>query len=148
MTAAKGNPAIEALAPLVGRWATEMVFPGKPEPFRGEVSFAWIDGGAFLEMRSEGEPGGPPRSVAVIGHDQDRHGYQMLYFDERGVSRIYAMAFDGMAWALSRDQGGFAQRFEARISDDGATISGSWSKSSEGAPFEHDFAITYRRMPT
>jgi hypothetical protein len=140
------NPALTDLAPLVGRWSLEAVFPAsRDQPVRGEVAFDWTENAAFLAMRSTMEAGGPPNGVAVIGRDEAGPDYRMLYFDERGVSRVYAMSFGADGWRLWRGAPGFWQRFHGVFGEDGAQIKGAWEKSPDGAAWEHDFAVTYRR---
>jgi len=60
----------------------------------GHTSFEWIEGGAFLIMHSEIDEPGVPSGVAIFGGDDSVEGYSMLYFDERGVSRIYEASFN------------------------------------------------------
>ena len=75
--------------------------------------------------------------------------YVVHYFDARGVSRIYAMTFDGGRWTLLRDapdfsEFAFAQRFVADVESD--VIRGRWETAPEkGAPWELDFELTYTR---
>ena len=91
-------PSLKDLEALVGEWTIAIAFPADPAtPVRGSVSFAWLEGGAFLIMRSGVEWTGPSGSVAVIGRDDAATIYTMLYFDARGVSRVYEMCFgDGV----------------------------------------------------
>jgi hypothetical protein len=56
---------------------------------------------------------------------------------------------DGV-WTLTRESADFSplafrQRFTGTFSPDGNTISGAWEKCFNGAGWEHDFALTYRR---
>jgi hypothetical protein len=39
----------------------------------------------------------------------------------------------------------FQQRFTGTFSQDGHTITGAWETRFEGAGWEHDFTLTYRR---
>jgi hypothetical protein len=53
-------------------------------------------------------------------------------------------------WTLTRESPDFTpldfrQRFIGTFSEDGNTISGAWEKNLNGAGWEHDFALTYRR---
>jgi hypothetical protein len=142
------NPALKDLEPLVGEWSVEIAFPTDPvTTVRGSVSFAWLDGGAFLVMRSGGiEWSGPSSSIGVVGRDDIVETYSMLYFDARGVSRIYEMSFDDGVWKQWRSAPGFSQRFTGTLGDDGSTIMARWEKSSDGAHWDHDFDLTYTRL--
>jgi hypothetical protein len=140
------NPVLEPLNVLIGEWTAEITFAADPSaPLHGKVSFDWTEGGAFLIMHSKIEQAGPPASVSVIGRDDSSENYSMLYFDERGVSRIYAMSLKDGVWTMWRDAPGFHQRFSGAFDDDGDTILAQWEKSSDGLSWEHDFDLTYRR---
>jgi len=88
----------------------------------------------------------PPIATWIIGRDEASVDYSVLYSDDRGVSRIYAMSLRDNRWRLWRDSAQFAQRFEATLSDDRNSIAGQWEKSSDGREWEHDFNVTYTRL--
>lgn len=139
------NPALERLDALAGAWAIEVAHPLVPTPIAGgRVTFEWLEGGFLLQRADPGNPD-YPSSVAVIGGDDVTGRYAMHYFDSRGISRIYEMRLGDGAWELWREAPGFSQRFTGTFSDDGATIVGRWEKSSDGATWELDFGMTYRR---
>ena len=71
----------------------------------------------------------------------------MLYFDSRGISRVYQMSLseDGI-WKMWREAPGFFQRFTGKISKDGNTITARWERSNSGVFWEHDFDLTYTRL--
>src|ERR1044071_1794810 len=97
--AAKPNPALQPLAGLVGTWKTEGTHPLVPgKTFHGQTSFSWIEGGAFLIMRSQIDEPEIPSGIAVFGTDDKTGEWSMLYFDERGVSRRYEMSFASNVW--------------------------------------------------
>ena len=58
------------------------------------------------------------------------------------------MRFSEGIWRLWRDNPGFSQRFEGRVSPDRRTITSHWEKSIDGTTWEHDFDITYRATGT
>jgi hypothetical protein len=70
----------------------------------------------------------------------------MLYFDSRGVSRIYQMSLSVGVWKLWRDFPGFSQRFTGTFSDDKNVLTARWEKSTDGSKWEHDFNITYKKV--
>jgi len=96
-------------------------------------------------MRTGPKPSTPPEAVWLIGRDESTPDYKVLYFDSRGVSRVYEMSFAGGVWKMWRETPAFRQRYEGNISDDGNTITARWEKSSDGVRWEHDFDITYTR---
>jgi hypothetical protein len=144
------NPALERLGIFVGEWEVEitsMSFQAdKTAVVRGRASFEWMEGGAFLLQRSEVPHSDFPRSTSIMGPDDKAETYCMLYFDSRGVSRIYQMSFDGGTWQLWRDFPGFSQRFIATFGDDNNLITARWEKSTDGSNWELDFNETYTRV--
>jgi len=144
--AAKPNPALQPLSVLIGNWSTTGTHPQVPgKTFHGRTSFAWIEGGAFLIMRSQIDEPEIPSGIAVFGTDDKTGEWSMLYFDERGVSRRYEMSFASNVWKWWRNAPGFSQRFTGTISSDGRTIVGRGELSKDGVNWEGDLALTYTR---
>jgi hypothetical protein len=136
------NPALAELEPLVGEWEVEVPqFPGQ----RGRVTCEWLEGGAYLRYHAE-PPEPAPTSTLLIGRDDSSEAYTVLFYDSRGVSRVYQMGFDAGNWTMSRQAPGFWQRFSATMSTDRATIRGAWEKSPDGSTWEHDFDLIYTRV--
>ena len=146
----QSNLALDALSPFIGEWdidITSMSFREDSSVVeRGHSSFAWLEGGAFLVQHSEISASDFPRSVAVMGPDEEAATYTMLYSDSRGVSRIYRMTFSGGIWTLWRDFPGFSQRFHGTFSEDGRIITARWERSSDGSNWERDFELTYTKI--
>ena len=119
------NPALKDLAILAGEWEMELFgaqfLPGPTDTVRGYASFAWVEDGALLEMR-QGARSPNPDAVWVIGRDESLANYEALYYDSRGVSRIYAMSFEKGLWKMWRNSQGFSQRYEGRLSKDSTRI--------------------------
>jgi hypothetical protein len=135
------NPALAPLAVLIGHWHVEVPqFPGQP----GLVTFEWLEGGAYLRQYSV-PPEPVPTATVVIGRDDASGAYAALYYDSRGVSRVYQMSFDGGVWRMWREAPGFWQRFSATVGADGDSLRGAWEKSPDGSTWEHDFDIVYTR---
>jgi hypothetical protein len=144
------NPALKALEGLVGEW--EMVLsnasflPRPSDTIQGQVSFAWVQDGAFLLLRMGDKPPGPPAAIWLISRDESAPGYTVLYYDSRSVSRVYEMSFSQGVWKMWRNAPGFHQRYEGTVSKDAKTITARWEKSGDGATWEHDFDVTYTRI--
>src|SRR5687767_9297813 len=78
------NPALEPFRVLVGNWETTGTHLLIPDTvLHGRTSFEWLEGGAFLVMRSEIDEPGVPSGIAIFGSDDASNEYFMLYFDER-----------------------------------------------------------------
>ena len=86
--ARKSNPALQPLAFLIGEWSTAGTHPAMPgENLPGMTSFAWIEGGAFLVMRSQTDHEDFPDGVAIFGSDNVLGTLTMCWFDQRSASR-------------------------------------------------------------
>ena len=93
-------PALQRLDALVGEW--ELENPQYPE-VRGRATFEWLEGGAFLVQHSEVDHAAVPNATMIIGRDESTETYCILYYDSRGVSRVYQMSlFDGV-WKMCRE---------------------------------------------
>jgi hypothetical protein len=136
------NPALQRLDALVGEW--ELENPQYPE-VRGRATFEWLEGGAFLVQHSEVDDAAVPNATMIIGRDESTETYCIVYYDSRGVSRVYQMSlFDGV-WKMWREAPGFSQRFSGAFGDNGQTITGRWERSSDGVHWEHDFDLMYKK---
>jgi hypothetical protein len=141
------NPALKHLAVLIGEWTVEVVFPLAPgETVRGQATFEWLEGGCFLAQRSSADHPDAPSGLLVTGCDDTTGRCTTLYYDSRGVSRIYETSLRDGVWKQWRDAPGFAQRFTGTLADDGNTIDGTWELSQDGQTWEPDFTGTYRRV--
>jgi len=140
------------LARLAGTWEFEPLIEGRSTG-RGRATFEWIEGGAFLLERSTADwtdPGwvesAPGTTLAVIGFDDTTDEVVQLYADDRGVFRVYRGTLTDEEWRLQRAAPDFHQRFVGVFGDGGRTIEGRWETSSDGAAWELDFPITYRKV--
>jgi hypothetical protein len=90
-------------------------------------------------------------SFCCSAADLKTGAYTQHYYDSRGVVRLYVMSLAEGVWTLSRESPDFTplefrQRFIGTFSEDQNTISGAWETGRNGASWEHDFALTYRRI--
>src|SRR4051812_45572296 len=148
---------IESLAPLIGEWSMEAIFPPTSPAFGMEAAgvartvFEYLPGERFVVQRWEVPHPAAPDGIAIIGWDDGGQSLLQHYFDSRGVARLYQMSLDGGVWTLARTEADFspldfAQRFSATFDDDGHTINGRWELSEDGSRWEHDFELRYRRL--
>ena len=136
---------VDELEPLVGEWTTEVRMPGRDEVVRGRATFEWLEGGGYLIQRAVMDDPVFPRGVMVIGPDAAGERVVQLYFDSRGVARIYDVSFADGVLRLWRDGPDFAQRYSGRLSADATTIDGAWEICEDGETWRHDFALTYSK---
>jgi hypothetical protein len=109
----------------------------------GRATFEWLDGRRFLIWRSHYDHPEIPDAIAITGVTNDQ--LSMHYFDFRGVYRVYSVSMSPGTWRFSLDAPGFSQRFTGTFSDDGNTITGRGQFSRDGASWEDDLALTYRK---
>ena len=136
--------ALTRLEPLLGVWTVGVEAFGIDS---GRSTFEWALGGSYLLHRSV-MPGPVPDSLGVIAPDDD--GFTVHYFDSRGVTRLYAMTFDGTTWTQAREAEDFSpltfrQRFTGVLEDGGQTIRARWEHDREG-DWDTDFEMVYRRI--
>lgn len=141
------NPALRPFGAFIGEWQTTGSHPYLPGTvLHGRTSFDWLEGGAFLIMRSEIDEPRVPDGVAIFGSDDVAKKLFMLYFDERGVSRRYDVTMTGNRLNWWRDEAGFSQRFVITIAEEGSTMLGGGEMSRDGAAWEKDLELTYTRI--
>lgn len=139
MDQSKPNPALKELGVLVGGWEMDTtLFSGAQGTLK--VTFEWQLGGAVLVEDMSGN------ATWIIGRDESVASYSVLYFDARGVSRIYEMTLEDGVWKIWRDAPGFSQRFTGIFSDDRNSIAARWEICTDGSNWEHDFDVTYKRI--
>ena len=138
------NPALKPLEVLIGDWQTTGSHPYLPNTtLLGRVSFEWLEGGAFLIMRSEIDNPKFPAGVAIFGSDEASQEIFMLHFDERGISRKYNVSMAGNQLKWWRDEPSFSQRVTITIEDDGNKMVSKGEMSRDGAAWEDDLSLTY-----
>lgn len=147
MTLSIPNPALEPLNALVGEWSTTGSHPMMPNvSLKGHATFEWIEGGAYLKINSEIDHPEFPTGMAIIGSDNDSEQMQVLYFDERKISRIYNFSIEGNVWKWWRNDPKFSQRFTVEISEDGNTMISKGEMCRDGKNWEGDLDLTYTRV--
>jgi len=142
------NPRLQALAVLVGEWATVGTHPMLPgKTFHGHASFTWLESGAFLLFHSHIDEPEIPNGVAILGTDDSNpDAGAMLYFDVRNVSREYRWTISSNVWTWSRDELGFSQRMVLTIVNDVLRIEAKGQMSRNGKSWEPDLQLTYTRI--
>jgi hypothetical protein len=139
------HPGFDAWLWLIGTWSTEATHPGLHDTVvSGEATFEWLEDQHFLIHRTHYDHPELPDAVAVIGVVDGR--LLMHYFDVRGVHRTFTVEITADTWRYWNDTPGFAQRFTGTLSDDGTAITGLGELSRDGAAWEDDLTITYRRV--
>lgn len=145
--ALRPNPKLRALEVLIGTWDTVGTHPYLPgRTLHGRASFEWLAGGAFLLFRSEVDAPEIPSGIAIIGSDDAIGELQMLYFDERAVSRKFDVSIEGNLVRWQRSSPDFSQRMTLTVTDDGKTIVSQGEMRRDGGAWEPDLELTYSRI--
>jgi hypothetical protein len=140
------NPALKKLAILIGDWEITGKHRLIPNAVTGKVKFSWFNGESFLIMSTDFNQSGPPNSTAIIGSDDKAEKLSMLYFDERGVSRIYEVEFFDNTLEIWRNYPGFSQRYKGSIKDNRNIIEGVWELCEDDINWKKDLEITYTKI--
>lgn len=152
------SAALARLDVFVGEWIVAASFPAdRPVPSnqnegpQARSRFEWALDGQFLLQRTEIPIPKAPDSLTIVGVDPNTGAYTQHYYDSRGVVRLYAMSLADGVWTLTRESADFSpldfrQRFTGTFGDDGNVITGAWEICFNDADWEHDFALTYRRV--
>jgi hypothetical protein len=142
--AQKINEGMKPFEFLIGDWrttGTHPMVPGKSLP--GRTSFAWHEGGAFLIMRNEVNEPGFPDGVAIIGSDKAAGRFSMIYFVERGVSRIMDVRAGDQTVTWRHDNPNMAQCLT--ITKQGDRLVSNGRMSENGGPWKHDLSQVFER---
>ena len=140
------NPALKRLEPLVGEWRTTGTHPGVPNTIlHGRVSFAWLEGGAFLVSRSQ--VGHPlfPDGISIFGSDDAAGTVFVSYFDERGISRKYEVTIKDTGFTMERVDPKFSQRMTYAIAFGGKRIVNKGEMCRDGGNWEDDLSLIFER---
>jgi hypothetical protein len=143
--AIKSNPALKHLEVLIGEWQTSGAHPYIPDTeLHGRASFQWIEGGAFLMMRSEVDHPKIPDGIEIFGSDDKAGTYCMLHFDERGTSRKYNVSINETQLKWWRHDSDFSQRFTMDIHKDKLVSYGEMARDS--GEWEKDLSLIYSKL--
>lgn len=140
------NPALKELGILIGEWEIFGRHRLIPDPITGRMSISWLNGESFLVMRMDFNHSGPPDSTGIIGSDDAAGKLSMLYYDERGVSRIYDVSFRENVLTMERIFPGFSQKYRGSIINDGSKIEGVWELRESDDIWKIDVEVTYTKI--
>jgi hypothetical protein len=141
------NPALRPLEFLIGEWRTEGTHPGvAADRLCGRTSFSWHEGGAFLIMRSEVDHPQFPSGVAIIGSDGDAGTFAMIYFDERGVSRLLEVSVGERTVTWRRHDPKLSQTVTMTAHEDGQRLVSEGRMSQGGGAWTDDLSQVYERL--
>jgi len=138
------DPALAPLEALIGTWDTVATHPAFDGVVQGSTTFAWLEGGRFLVIRSRAEHELFPDAIWVVGPPEAGEGLIAEYFDSRGVRRTYSVSVEGAVLRMWRDAPGFDQRFAATLG--GEAFVGMWQLAETPGQWKDDLRVEYRRQ--
>jgi hypothetical protein len=140
------NPALKALGFLIGEWQTTGSHPEVPgKTLYGRTSFAWHEGGAFLIMRTEIDEPRFPNGLAIIGSDNVAGNFAMIYFDQRGISRIFDLTVGDRTLTWRRDDPEFSQSTTITADHGNDTLVSNGRMSKKRGAWVADLSQVYKR---
>ena len=140
------NPALEAMAVLVGEWSLTLTdawfLESREVQQHGRAVVRWL-GEAFLELEAEME--GAPVWHFVIGRNDAKEELVALYHDPRPTSRVFRVEFGSGSWTMLREDPDFHQRLVATVTPD--RIDARFDASEdEGTSWRKDFDLVFERV--
>jgi hypothetical protein len=143
------NAALEQLDGLVGDWAVTMSDAWFLEPrdtvISGKATITWL-GESFLVWRTElgGDQHAHSATTWVLGRSDAQERFVALYHDDRGVCREFDLTFDGVQFAMSRDDPDMYQRIVAEVEKD-RIVGRTEASDDQGQTWRKDFDLTFER---
>jgi hypothetical protein len=125
-TTAHGDTELCRLDRLVGTWEISGEATGR-------VTFAWLDGGHFLQQDVDiVQAGEHVTGIEIIGRDRPFGAetpsaeIRSRFYGNHGESLDYVYEMDGDTLTIWGGQKGSPARFRGRFSADGTTLTGRW----------------------
>jgi hypothetical protein len=133
---------LEQLDALLGDWT---ITSKKFAQVQGRQTIERIENGSFVRLQAHVDDDRFPATTQIISSDDSGDECTCLYYDSRGVHRIYQMSVVEGVWKIWRNAPDFNQRYVGTISDDGNTIAGQWESSNDGKHWAIDFDLTFQK---
>jgi hypothetical protein len=138
------NTELEQVAEIfLGNWAltiTNQWWLDDPATVAsGTAKCEWL-GDSFIRLQAEVD--GVPAWEFVFGRSDARDQFVVLYYDERGVLRVFELTLEDGSWMMSRTDPDFHQRLVGRV--EGDRIVGQADASDDhGATWRKDFDLIF-----
>jgi len=133
---------LEQLTALLGDWVADSKAFSEG---RGHTTVTLTEDGKLMRIHSVEEDQRFPESLMIVGADEASDECTALYYDSRGVYRVYRMGLTEGEWRIWREAPGFNQRYIGNLSDDGRRINGRWEFSEDGKSWKVDFDLNYTK---
>lgn len=141
------NVALAALEPLIGEWEYTMYncwfLESMDRKVKGLTSIERLHDSFVILRNSRADK--KPDDIWVIGYSDPQEKYQMFYYDQRGVWRIFDAAFNGKKLVFSREDKDFYQRMTLTISAKGLHTVAEASED-KGKTWRKDLEMSYVKI--
>ncbi|MBI3335357.1 MAG: DUF1579 family protein [Candidatus Portnoybacteria bacterium] len=141
------NRALSALEPLIGEWEYTMYncwfLESMDTKVKGLTTIERLEN-SFVVVRST-DADKKPSDIWVIGYSDPQEKYMMFYHDQRGVSRIFNMTFDGTKLVFWREDKDMYQRITLEITEDGLH-SVAEASEDKGKTWRKDLEMAHKRI--
>jgi len=134
---------LKQLDVLLGEWVSTSKSYSEGH---GHTTVTLIEDGKFMRIESREEDERFPHSTQLVGADDAHDECTVLYYDSRGVYRVYRMTVGDGEWRMWRNAPKFNQRYIGEIGKDGRTITGQWESSEDGKSWKVDFDLNYEKV--
>jgi hypothetical protein len=135
---------LKKFEPYIGKWDLTLTnswfLKSLDATMKGKASFEWLDGLLIFRFGSGKTPG----ATSVIGYSDAKKKYEMLYFDDRGVYRIFDMTLKGNTWTMIRKDKDFYQRLTLTIKK-GIPSGSAEASENKGKTWRKDFDMLFAR---
>jgi hypothetical protein len=141
------NTALAALEPLIGKWEYTMYNAWFLESMDTKIKgFTTIERlqDSFLMVHST-DADKKPSDTWIIGYSDPQERYEMFYYDQRGVARIFNMTFDGKKLFFWREDQDMHQRMTLEITNNGLH-SVAEASDDKGKTWRKDLEMAYERI--
>jgi hypothetical protein len=141
------NKALASLQPLIGEWEYTMYnawfLESMDTQVKGTTTIERLHDSFVVARSSNADQ--KPEDIWVIGHSDPQEKYQMFYYDQRGVARIFNLAFDGKKLVFSREDKDMYQRMTLTIKAKGLHTVAEAS-DDRGETWRKDLEMDYVKL--
>lgn len=141
------NKALAALEPLIGKWKYIMYncwfLESMDATVEGFTTIERLDDSLVVVRSTDADK--KPSDTWVIGYSDPQERYQMFYYDQRGVTRIFDATFDGEKFVFLREDKDFYQRITLEITAEGLH-SVAEASDDEGKTWRKDLEMKHVRI--
>ena len=139
------NEALSKLDGLAGEWKLTMTdawfLESRDVEVPGEATIVWL-GEAFLHLHAAF--GDDSTWDWVIGRSDAHEQLTVLYHDDRGVCRVFAMTVEDGEWRMERADPDFHQRIVGTV-DRNRIMGRTEASEDEGTTWRKDFDLIFER---